>query len=244
LLLVEDNEDMAQFITTSLPPYYTVHRAADGLVGLEQARGLLPDLIISDVMMPRLDGYELCQRLKTDASTDHIPVLLLTAKVSLDSRMQGLRLGADEYLTKPFHVAELCLRVRNLLATQRRLGEKIRAELQSPETSSEPAHPFIQTLYRILDTHLDDASFGAEELAMQANLSRMQLYRKLKALVGLPATDFIREYRLKQSIAFLQQGLSVSQSAYAVGFENPSYFGQCFREQFGQPPSRFITRPV
>ncbi|GAB3775294.1 hybrid sensor histidine kinase/response regulator transcription factor [Spirosoma horti] len=244
LLLVEDNEDMAQFITASLPPYYTVHRAADGLAGLEQARRLLPDLIISDVMMPRLGGYELCQRLKTDAGTDHIPVLLLTAKVSLDSRMQGLRLGADEYLTKPFHVAELCLRVRNLLATQRRLGEKIRAELQSPETSSEPAHPFIQTLYQILDTHLDDASFGAEQLAMQANLSRMQLYRKLKALVGLPATDFIREYRLKQSIAFLQQGLSVSQSAYAVGFENPSYFGQCFREQFGQPPSRFITRPV
>ncbi|MFD2935345.1 hybrid sensor histidine kinase/response regulator transcription factor [Spirosoma flavum] len=244
LLLVEDNDDMAQFITASLPPYYTLHRAADGLDGLEQARQLLPDLIISDVMMPRLNGYELCQELKTDASTDHIPVILLTAKVSLDSRMQGLRLGADEYLTKPFHVTELRLRVRNLLATQRRLGEKIRAELQSPETSSEPVHPFVQTLYRILDTHLDDSSFGAEELAIQANLSRMQLYRKLKTLVGLPATDFIREYRLKQSIALLQQGLSVSQSAYAVGFDNPSYFGQCFREQFGQPPSRFITRSV
>jgi len=244
VLLVEDNEDMAQFITASLPPSYTLHRAADGLAGLEQARQLLPDLIISDVMMPRMDGYQLCQQLKADASTDHIPVILLTAKVSMDSRMQGLQLGADEYLTKPFHVTELRLRVRNLLVTQRRLGEKIRAELHSPETSSEPVHPFVQSLYRILDTHLDDASFGAEELATQANLSRMQLYRKLKALVGLAASDFIREYRLKQSVALLQQGLSVSQTAYAVGFDNPSYFGQCFREQFGQPPSRFITRFV
>lgn len=242
LLLVEDNDDMARFISQSLPTTYKVHRAVDGLDGLEQARHLMPDLIISDVMMPRMDGYALCQQLKTDPGTDHIPVILLTAKISLDSRMQGLRLGADEYLDKPFHVAELQLRVRNLLATQRRFREQLRAELHAPVALSKPAHPFLQTLYQTLDQHLDDTAFGVEELAQHANMSRMQLYRKLKALAGLPATDFIREYRLKQSVALLQQGLSVSETAYAVGFDSPSYFGQCFREQFGQPPSRFAAK--
>lgn len=244
LLLVEDNDDMARFITQSLPSTYQVHRAVDGQDGLEQAVRLMPDLIISDVMMPRMDGYELCQHLKTDPGTDHIPVVLLTAKVSLDSRMQGLTLGADAYLEKPFHVPELQLRVRNLLATQRRLGEQIRADLQSPVATSEPMHPFLTMLYQILDRHLDDATFGAEELSMQANLSRMQLYRKLKALAGLSATEFIRGYRLKQSVALLQQGMPVAQVAYAVGFESPSYFGQCFREQFGEPPSRFTSKPA
>ncbi|MBD2757683.1 ATP-binding protein [Spirosoma validum] len=241
VLLVEDNDDMAQFITQSLPASYQVHRAVDGLDGLEQAREAMPDLIISDVMMPRLDGFALCEYLKTDARTDHIPVILLTAKVSLDNRMQGLRLGADDYVDKPFHLPELLLRVNNLLTTQRRRGERIRADLQLPVAASapEPPHPFLDKLYQIVQQHLDDATFGGEELASQAGLSRMQLYRKLKALTGLSATDFIRTYRLKQSVALLQQGFSVSQTAYAVGFESPSYFGQCFREQFGEPPSRF-----
>ena len=246
LLLVEDNDEMAHFISQCLPTTYQIQRAVDGLDGLKQAQQLMPNLIISDVMMPRMDGYQLCQHLKTDHSTNHIPVILLTAKVSVESRMHGLNLGADEYLDKPFHVAELQLRVHNLLTTQRRFREQIQTELHSPviRSLSEPAHPFLQILYELLDQHLDNASFGAEELAQHADMSRMQLFRKLKALVGLPATDFIREYRLKQSIKFLQQGLSVSQTAYAVGFESPSYFGQCFRQQFGQPPSRFITKSI
>ena len=211
----------------------------DGLAGLEEARQRMPDLIISDVMMPRLDGYDFCEQLKTDARTDHIPLILLTARASIESRLQGLGRGADEYLAKPFHVAELQLRVGNLLTTQRRLGEKLRADLRAPVASSEPAHPFVATLHRIVDQHLDDTRFGGEELARQAGLSRMQLYRKLKALTGLAASDFIRTYRLKQAVVLLEQGHSVSQTAYAVGFESPSYFGQCFREQFGEPPSRF-----
>lgn len=242
LLLVEDNDEMARFISQSLPGVYQVHRAVDGLDGLEQARQLLPDLIISDVMMPRMDGYALCQHLKTDPGTDHIPVVLLTAKVSLNSRLRGLALGADAYLDKPFHVAELQLRVRNLLATQRRLSEQLRAELQSPVATPDGVHPFLQTLYQVLEQHLDDTAFGPEELAAHANMSRMQLYRKLKTLAGLPATDFIRSYRLKRSVALLQQGVPVAQTAYAVGFESASYFGQCFREQFGDPPSRFMNK--
>ena len=244
LLLVEDNDEMVQFISQSLPTTYQIHRAANGLEGLDQARHFMPNLIISDVMMPLMDGYELCRQLKTDSSTNHIPVILLTAKVSLDSRMQGLQLGADDYLDKPFHVAELQLRIHNLLATQRRFREQLQTEMHSPVVLSKPNHPFLQMLYQFLDQHLDDAAFGAEELAQQANMSRMQLYRKLKALAGLPATDFIREYRVKQSVKLLQQGMSVSETAYAVGFESPSYFGQCFRQQFGQPPSRFMNKAI
>ena len=242
ILLVEDDDEMAQFISQCLPTAYQIHRAVDGADGLNQARQFMPNLIISDVMMPLMDGYELCQQLKTDPNTDHIAVILLTAKVSFESRMQGLQAGADEYIDKPFHVAELQLRVHNLLATQRRFREQLQTELHSPVAFVKPSHPFLQSLYQLLDQHLDDAAFGAEELARRVNMSRMQLYRKLKALAGLPATDFIREYRLKRSIALLQQGMSVSETAYAVGFESPSYFGQCFRHQFGQPPSQFINK--
>ena len=156
--------------------------------------------------------------------------------------MQGLAGGADAYLTKPIHPGELQLRVRNLLATQRRLVEKIRADRQTPAAPDETIHPFLTTLYQMLEQHLDNAAFGAEELAAEAGMSRMQLYRKLKALTGLAATDFIRSYRLKRAVGLLQQGQTVAQTAYAVGFESPSYFGQCFREQFGEPPSRFAGK--
>lgn len=242
LLLVEDNDDMAQFITQSLPPSYRVHRATDGQDGLEQAGRLMPDLIISDVMMPRLDGYALCQRLKTDALTDHIPILLLTAKVTQESRMQGLHGGADEYLTKPFHLPELLMRVANLLTTQRRQRERLRVELASPTaavTGPAAAHPFLEKLHQALDRHLDQPSFGVDALAAEANLSRMQLHRKLKGLTGLSTTEFMRIYRLQRAVPLLEQGLLVTQAAYAVGFDNPSYFGQCFRELFGKPPSSY-----
>ena len=241
ILLVEDNNDMAQFIIQSLPSSYRIHRAVDGLDGLEQAGRLMPDLIISDVMMPRMDGYSLCQRLKTDALTDHIPILLLTAKVTLESRMQGLHGGADDYLNKPFHLPELVLRVNNLLTTQRRQWERLRAELASPVAATLPAsaHPFLEKLHQALDKQLDQASFGVDALAAEASLSRMQLHRKLKVLTGLPTTEFIRTYRLQRAVPLLEQGLSVTQTAYAVGFDNPSYFGQCFRELFGKPPSSY-----
>ncbi|GAB3901200.1 hybrid sensor histidine kinase/response regulator transcription factor [Spirosoma agri] len=243
ILLVEDNDDLAQFIGQSLPPHYQLHRANDGLDGLEQARRLMPDLIISDVMMPRLDGYALCQRLKSDMTTDHIPLLLLTAKVSLESRMQGLAMGADEYLAKPFHLPELLLRINNLLATRRRLRERLQHQLTAPVP--DPAAlvhlPFVETLQRLLDQHLAEAGFGVDQLAAGADLSRMQLHRKLKSLTGLTTTEFMRTYRLQQALPLLARGLSVSQAAYAVGFENPSYFGQCFRELFGYPPSDYGT---
>lgn len=243
LLLVEDNDDMAQFIIGSLPDNYDIHRAVDGLDGLEQARQLLPELIISDVMMPRMDGFALCDQLKSNPLTNHIPVLLLTAKTTLTNRMEGLQAGADDYLSKPFHVPELLARINNLLAMQRRLSDRLRTELASAKADSAPPHPFLQQLYAALDQQLDKPDFGVDELADAVHLSRMQLHRKLKTLTSLSTTEFIRSYRLKQAMTLLTNGLSVTQTAYAVGFANPTYFSQRFREQFGNPPSSYLPTP-
>ncbi len=244
LLLVEDNDDMAQFIAQSFPNHYQIYRATDGQDGLTQANQLLPDLIISDVMMPGMDGFTFCNQIKADPVTDHIPVLLLTAKSTLADRMHGLQLGADDYLSKPFHVPELLTRINNLLTRQRRLHERLQATFAVPTSTSadqpdQPVHPFLERLHTILDQHIDQTDFGVDELADAVHLSRMQLHRKLKALAGASTTDFIRTYRLKQALPLLTSGLSVSQVAYAVGFTNPAYFSQRFREQYGKSPSTF-----
>jgi signal transduction histidine kinase/CheY-like chemotaxis protein/ligand-binding sensor domain-containing protein/AraC-like DNA-binding protein len=246
LLLVEDNDEMARFITQSFPNHYQIYRATNGEDALAQANLVLPDLVISDVMMPGMDGFTFCQQIKADPVTDHIPVLLLTAKSTLADRMHGLQLGADDYLSKPFHVPELLTRINNLLTRQRRLSERMQATLamaaSEPDKQPEqPVHPFLERLYAILDEHLDQTDFGVDELADAIHLSRMQLHRKLKALAGSSTTDFIRTYRLKQALPLLTGGLSISQVAYAVGFTNPAYFSQRFREQYGKSPSTFIS---
>ena len=247
LLLVEDNPELADFIADSLPTGYRISRATNGAEGLALALAELPDLVISDVMMPIMDGYMFCQKLKEDERTNHIPIILLTAKVTLDNRLEGLGRGADDYLTKPFHVEELTLRVHNLLEHQRRLGERIRKELSQPNTTppekkSAPLNPFLEKLYLILEDKLDDTSFGVEELADQVNMSRVHLHRKLKALTGLPAGDVIRNYRLKRAAQFLQQGFNSAETAYQVGFDSPQYFAKCFREIYQMTPREFAQK--
>ncbi|WP_164851207.1 hybrid sensor histidine kinase/response regulator transcription factor [Larkinella soli] len=246
LLLVEDNDELAEFIIDSLPDGYQVHRAAHGADGLEKAVQLIPDLIISDVLMPVMDGYTFCQNLKSDQRTSHIPVVLLTAKSSHDSRITGLKLGADDYITKPFHLQELQLRVRNLLEQRRKLREWIRATLIHPEpllteSASETTDPFIDTIYGLIENHLDDSSFGADQLIKLARMSRMSLHRKLKALTGMSASELIRTYRLKRATNYLEQGYNSSETAYRVGFESPAYFTKCFRELYQQTPTEFAA---
>jgi signal transduction histidine kinase/ligand-binding sensor domain-containing protein/CheY-like chemotaxis protein len=245
LLLVEDNPELADFIADSLPAGYRISRATNGAEGLALALDESPDLVISDVMMPIMDGYTFCQKLKEDERTNHIPVILLTARVTLDNRLEGLGRGADDYLTKPFHVAELNLRVQNLLERQRRLSERIRKELSHPTTSEKnpvPLDPFLEKLYLILEGKLDDTTFGVEELADQVNMSRVHLHRKLKALTGLPAGDVIRNYRLKRAAQFLLQGFNSSETADQVGFDSPQYFAKCFREMYQMTPREFAQK--
>lgn len=244
VLVVEDNQDLATFIAHSLPDSYQIYQASDGRLGLELARQLVPDLIISDVMMPQMDGYELVRQLKDDLLTHHVPIMLLTAKGSLSSKLEGLRGGADEYLTKPFVVDELRLRVANLLENRQRLRERLRQQWQQPTSQLPPLEdddPLLTQVYTLLNDHLDHPSFGIEELTHALGMSRMSLHRKLKALTDLSTGELIRSYRLKRALELLKNGKRVSETAYAVGFESPSHFSQRFREQFGRSPSEWLA---
>ncbi|WP_460639656.1 hybrid sensor histidine kinase/response regulator transcription factor [Larkinella harenae] len=244
ILLLEDNTELADLIAGSLPGHYSIDRAVNGADGLKVALETIPDLIISDVMMPVMDGFEFCEQVKHHEQTCHIPVILLTAKVAFESRMQGLRTGADDYLTKPFHVPELNLRVYNLLERQRRLRAHIQKQLSSPSAESGKSvelDPFLTKFYAVIDQDLDDSSVSVEQLASRMNMSRSQLHRKMRAVAGMPVSDLVRNFRLTRAAAFLKEGFSSSESAYKAGFDSPAYFTKCFREFYGVTPSDFIN---
>lgn len=242
ILLIEDNEILREFIFENLSASYTIHQAKNGLEGWEQAIKQVPDLVISDVMMPIMDGFTLCRKLKEDVRTSHIPVVLLTAKASVDDRLEGLSLGADDYIAKPFHIQELQLRIRNLLEQRRQLQQWVLASITSadpPVHAPAPTDPLIEKLCQIIEDHLDEATFGAEELTAASGMSRMNLHRKLRALADTSTGEFIRNYRLKRAAQLLRQGHSVSETAYLVGFEDPSYFARSFRKVYQMAPSTF-----
>ena len=247
LLVVEDNDELARFIADSLPQNYRIRRAVNGRDGLEQALEHVPDLIISDVMMPLMDGFTLCSQLKTDQRTSHIPVILLTAKSSVENRLAGLSLGADDYLTKPFQLAELQLRVRNQLVSKQRQREWVQASLSNPDpaplqTTTEPTDPFLARLYTLFEANLSDSGFGLEQIMSELGMSRTNLFRKVKALTGLTAHELLRNYRLKRAAQLLRSGISVSESSYQVGFESAAYFSKCFRDLYQLSPSEFAAQ--
>lgn len=245
ILLVEDHAGLAEFVSDSLAGNYRFYHAGNGEVGLAMAAEIMPDLIISDVMMPIMDGYVFCKHIKSNLETSHIPVVLLTAKSALESRVEGLELGADDYITKPFHLPELRLRIRNLLDRQARLYERLRAGFATPaalppdrETITDP---FLIRLHHILDTRLEDPDFGVTELIREIGMSNSSLNRKLKTLTDLSAVELIRNYRLKKAAALLSEGIPVSEAAYAVGFDNLSYFAKCFRDLYNMTPREFAA---
>lgn len=248
ILLVEDNAGLAEFVSDSLAEHYRFYHARNGEEGLAMAAEIMPDLIISDVMMPVMDGYAFCKHIKSNLETSHIPVIMLTAKSALESRVEGLELGADDYVTKPFHLPELRLRIRNLLDRQARLYERLRAGFATPAivpTEQEATtDPFLIKLHHILDTRLDDPDFGVTEMIREIGMSNSSLNRKLKTLTDLSAVELIRNYRLKKAAALLSDGISVSEAAYAVGFDNLSYFAKCFRDLYNMTPREFASNGV
>ncbi|MGH1436917.1 MAG: ATP-binding protein [Lewinella sp.] len=245
LLIIEDNKDIITYIKTILGGQYIFHTAKNGVLGIEQAREIIPDIIISDVMMPEKNGYEVCETLKKDERTSHIPIILLTAKSTQQDKVQGLSFGADAYLTKPFDKEELIIRLKTLVAVrqqlQRRYGESA-ASIAANAAAPSIEDTFLQKLHEHIHAQLNNSEFGVPQLAAASHLSQMQLYRKLKALTGKTPSQFIRSYRLNQGLELLKEGqLTVSEVAYEVGFSDPSYFSRTFQKEFRKNPSGFLN---
>jgi signal transduction histidine kinase/ligand-binding sensor domain-containing protein/DNA-binding response OmpR family regulator len=246
ILIVEDNRDLRTYIGDIMKSDYRVKEAPDGERGLRLAFDIIPDLIISDVMMPGMDGIELCKRLKTDECTSHIPVILLTARAGMESKLEGLETGADDYIIKPFETKELIVRVKNLIDSRRTLRERFSKELTvSPSdiTVTSTDEKFLQRAIEIVEQHIDDSDFKTENLSWEVGMSRSQLHRKLRALTDQSTTEFIRILRLKRAAyLFKQHSGNITEIAYQVGFNKPSYFTECLRKQFGLLPSEYVSR--
>lgn len=239
LLIIEDNRDVTSYIQSILKKDYTIHTAINGEVGIEQAIAVLPDIIISDVMMPVKNGYEVCETLKGDERTSHIPIILLTAKAEQTDKLTGLKYGADAYLTKPFDKEELLLRLENLVL----LRKKLQARFNNPEISSsispieQQQADFIKKLESIVLEQLSNAAFSIPQLAQSCGMSQTQVYRKLKALTDKTPSQFIRSIRLKEGKKLLENSdLNISEIAYEVGFTDPNYFSRTFQQAFGISP--------
>ncbi|GAB3713798.1 hypothetical protein GCM10027592_53290 [Spirosoma flavus] len=246
LLIVEDNSELREFMATELVTTFRIRSAANGYDGYLIAKDEMPDIIVTDLMMPRMNGYELIEQLKLNPETDHIPVVLLTASHDPTKRLQGLSSGVDDYLTKPFSMSELRLRLRNILTRQDKLREAYRRQLtqNQPAQETEPQETvqdqFLTRLYQLLEGRLDDSTLSVEWLAEELAMSRRKLHRKLQSLLQLSPHDVMRQYRLRRAIDLLRAGYNVSETAYKVGFESPSYFTKLFREFYHQTPTDYV----
>lgn len=246
VLIVEDNAELRNYMASLLEGQYTVFKAPDGAEALACARKMLPSLIISDLMMPRMDGIEFTASIKSDERTSHIPVILLTAKSGQESRIDGLKTGADDYLTKPFSVEELMVRVRNLIDLRKKLAERYRERIRVHVTSSEEMSlddKFLMKAKEIVEANMEDVLFSVEKMAEEMSLSRTQLLRKLKALTGLAPNDFIRDLRLQKAAEMIRRKAdTITQIGYAVGFNDQSYFSKSFKKEFGETPTEYAAR--
>ncbi|MEL6650905.1 MAG: ATP-binding protein, partial [Bacteroidota bacterium] len=243
LLIIEDNMDVCLYIESLLSDHYTIQTASNGQLGIEKALETIPDIIISDVMMPEKNGFEVCQRLKSDVRTSHIPIILLTAKAEQSSKLSGLQYGADAYLLKPFDKAELLIRLQKLVEIRRVLHDKYRGNgvLAAPENIELSLEDtFLSSLRHATTLHMSKPEMTLALIAKDMNMSSMQLYRKLKAIANITPSLFVRAVRLKRAAQLLQStDLNVSEVAYEVGFNDPAYFSRAFKDEFGQSPSDF-----
>ncbi|MEM6346421.1 MAG: ATP-binding protein [Bacteroidota bacterium] len=247
ILLIEDNPDVRAFVREQLLDFgYQVHTAEDGREGVEAALDIIPDLIISDIMMPRLDGYGVAKALKHDPKTSHIPLILLTSKASEDSKIEGLEQGVDDYLLKPFNSRELKVRISNLIQQRRRLRERFSTAtiIRPNEVSAVPIEQtFIKKVLEIIETNLSNEQFSVEVLSEELGMSVNNLNRKLRALIDQTAGKLIRSMRLQRAADLLQQkAVSISDIAYDMGFSSPNHFARSFKKQFGVSPSEFVNQ--
>ena len=241
IVVVDDNSDVKDYIVSLLSAHYDVKCASDGREGLALCVKYVPDLVICDVMMPVMDGLEMCRRLKaeTETATSHVPVILLTARTFDDQRAEGYDCGADAYITKPFSSNVLLSRVRNLLNERMKLKNIYSgAEAEEDKAADDPDTRFVADFRHRLKEHLSDSELNVETLAAELGLSRVQLYRKVKQLTGSSPVEIIRITRLKAAEQLLRTtSKTVSEISYDVGFSSPSYFTKCFKDYFGHLPN-------
>jgi signal transduction histidine kinase/DNA-binding response OmpR family regulator/ligand-binding sensor domain-containing protein len=243
ILIVEDNPDVTNYISGFLHKEYRIIAAEEGQAGWQKTLKNYPDLIISDVMMPVMDGFELCKKVKSDQRTSHIPVILLTAKADIESKIDGLEFGADAYVTKPFEARELQVRVKNLIEQRKKLREKFSRMVEvEPDAIAATSmdKQFLKRLLNIFEEHVAESGFSTEDFAREVGMSRTHLYRKLQAITNQPTSEFLRSLRLKRAAQLLKNSAgTITEVAYAVGFSNLSYFSTTFRKHFGQLPKDF-----
>jgi signal transduction histidine kinase/DNA-binding response OmpR family regulator len=247
VLIVEDQKDIREYLAENLRNCFRVIEAPDGVQGLESAVRSIPDLVITDLIMPEMDGLTLCEKLKTDERTSHVPVVMLTARSGIDDRLKGLETGADAYITKPFVIREIKVVCQKLIEQRKKLRERfsrnIRVEPKDIAVTSADER-FLNRLIEVIDTHMGDAGFEVNSLQRTMNMSRMQLFRKIKALTNLTPGEFIRNIRIKRSAVLIGQHFgNIAEVCYEVGFSNPSYFAKCFKDVFGVLPSGYEKEP-
>lgn len=245
LLVVEDNVELLMLMTQLLSSKYHVKTATNGKEALEIIHKEELDIIISDVMMPVMDGLELTQELKNDPNYQHLPIILLTAKTQDENRAEALQLGADSYVTKPFKLSDLELRINNIVENRKRIKEEFinqGAVFQKTDEEPSPDDLFLKQAMECVHQHLDDSDYDREAFAADMGASSSKLYNKLRALTGMNVSSFIRDIRLKEAMRMAKQNpqLRVSDLAYSVGFKDPKYFATCFKKEFGVQPSEYI----
>jgi len=241
ILLVEDNDDIRNYVRSHLPDEYQFIEAINGIEGLASAREAIPDLIIADVMMPLMNGLELTRQIKQDECLSHIPVIILTAKATDENKIEGLETRADDYITKPFNMQELSMRIKNLITNRQKLREKFSKSITvnpSEIVTSTLDEKFLQRALHLVEKNMSEAEFSATDFCEGINMSRAQVHRKLKALTDQSVTEFIRCIRLKRAAQLLKQNAAtVSEIAYQTGFNNLSYFTRCFKDEYKVLPS-------
>ena len=242
VLIIDDNVDIRTYLRSVLSEKYNVSEAADGKVGLELARKIVPDIVLSDIMMPVMDGLAFCQQLKTDKAISHIPVILLTARSLDEQRAEGYEHGADAYLSKPFSLRLLLSRIDNLIESRKKLSKLFSNSDENDafeKLSNETDKTFAAQLRKIIQDNLSDNEFNVERIGDEIGLSRVQLYRKVKALTGYSPVEMLRKARLTRARHLLRTTeKTVSEVAYAVGFSTPSYFSKCYKDEFGENPKK------
>ncbi|MFN7118249.1 MAG: two-component regulator propeller domain-containing protein, partial [Saprospiraceae bacterium] len=245
ILIVEDNADLRAYLRECLETFYQIHEAANGREGIAKALKIMPNLILSDIMMSEMDGLELCKNIKTRLETSHIPIILLTAKSAQEHKLEGLEIGADDYLAKPFDIREVQIRIANLIQNRQLLRKKfsqnITLDPQEITLTSTDAQ-FLQKALTIVEQYLSDPDFSVTHFVQHMGVSRSLLHLKLKELSDQSASDFIRSIRLKRAAQLLVQNqLTVAEVAYTVGFNDPKYFHKCFKEKYGVTPGNFAA---